>query len=73
MNAWRDKLLVYRERFRHADRRWHFLVGSQLLFVVAVARFRLAEKKKEERIQSPDQANSSKSVTSSTETNVGGK
>jgi hypothetical protein len=48
MDSWRKKLWTYRERFRHADRRWHLLIGTQLLFVMGVARYRIAQERKKE-------------------------
>lgn len=37
---WREKLLSYRERFRRLDRKWHVLIGSQILFGLVVLRVR---------------------------------
>jgi hypothetical protein len=62
MNGWRDKLFAYRERFRTTDRRWHFLVGSQLLFVMAVIRFRLAKEKQDQINITPSPISSSSSA-----------
>lgn len=39
----RDKILTYRDRFRRLDRKWHLLIGTQLLFVMATVRFRTAQ------------------------------
>ena len=37
----RQQLLLYREQFRRLDRKWHWLIGSQLLFGMFVIRMKL--------------------------------
>ena len=38
--ALRHRLFAYREQFKNLDRKWHFLIGSQLLFAITVVRMR---------------------------------
>ncbi|KAG7348023.1 hypothetical protein IV203_016728 [Nitzschia inconspicua] len=74
MNVWKEKLLIYRERFRRVDRRWHILIGSQLLFVMAVVRFRAAQQQQRQdlRIQT-ENLTSGDSPSSATGSSAGGK
>ena len=37
----RQQLWLYREQFRRLDRKWHWLIGSQLLFGMFVIRMKL--------------------------------
>ena len=37
----RNKILQYRERFMRLERKWHILIGSQLLFGMMVVRMHL--------------------------------
>ena len=39
-DMWKAQIYSYRERFRRLDRKWHALIGSQLLFGLMVLRFR---------------------------------
>ena len=38
---WKQSILLYRERFKRLDRKWHLLIGSQLLFGMFVVRMKL--------------------------------
>lgn len=40
MNSLRDQILAFRERFRRLDRKWHLLIGSQLLVGMLAVRMR---------------------------------
>ena len=51
MNAWRNKLWYYREKFKRLDRKWHVLIGAQLIFVVGGFRYNREQKRFEQQQQ----------------------
>jgi hypothetical protein len=60
MDSLRDKILNYRDRFKRLDRKWHLLIGSQLLFVLAAFRYRRQQNRLEQlQLQSQKDTESS--------------
>jgi hypothetical protein len=45
MDNLKNMIITYREKFRRLDRKWHVLIGTQLLFVAGVIRFRAAKER----------------------------
>jgi hypothetical protein len=50
MDNLKNMIITYREKFRRLDRKWHVLIGTQLLFVVGVIRFRAAKERSHHRL-----------------------
>lgn len=51
MDALRDKILNYRDRFKRLDRKWHVLIGAQLFFALATFRYNRQQKRLEQENQ----------------------
>lgn len=49
--ALRERILAYRERFRRLDRRWHVLIGSQLIVGMYLVRSQVSQWKEQQQQQ----------------------